>query len=111
MVDHESGADAVLKRCTIGGFCHGGRGGDIHGGSAGWGILCWQLAQALVEDCLIEDAQFVGVSACHASCVEVRGSLFLSISISLFLCLTLTILAIASAMPLLSISRPLSRYS
>ena len=108
MVDHESGADAVLKRCTIGGFCHGGRGGDIDGGSAGWGILCWQLAQALVEDCLIEDAQFIGVSACHASSVDVQGSLFLSISISLSLCFS--ILAIASAMPLVSISRGLSLH-
>jgi hypothetical protein len=68
IVDEYAGPDAVLKRSTIGGFCEGGA-----GGSCGWGMLTWQLAKVSVEDCLIEDAHFIGISACHASSVSVLG--------------------------------------
>ena len=68
MVDSYAGADAVLKRCTIGGFSDGSV-----SGAASWGILTWQLATLTVEDCLIEDAELIGISACHASTVSVLG--------------------------------------
>jgi hypothetical protein len=68
VVDEYPGPDATLKRCTIGGFCQG----DTEN-AAGWGLLSWQLAHVSIEDCLIEDAEFVGLSACHASVVSVLG--------------------------------------
>ncbi len=46
MVEKHDGADAVLRRCTVGGVCDGGV-----GGRAGWGAMVWQLSALSAEDC------------------------------------------------------------
>ena len=68
VVDEYPGPDAVLRRSTIGGFCD-----SSVDGAAGWGILLWELASLALEDCLVEDCEFIGVSACHASIASVLG--------------------------------------
>eukprot|EP00960_Hanusia_phi_P072965 767912-Hanusia_phi.AAC.6 len=66
IVDHFPGPEAHMRRCTLGGLTDSSS-------LSGWGVMCWQLSQVCIEDCLIENTEYIGISACHASVVEVSG--------------------------------------